>query len=113
VTGSRDHLEQAGFPFTRDLLGTAHLYHLPAGARRAWHDLLTRYRQHAGSDGNRISPAARRRPGRSTRSSADPVSGTQGRKTRAGDACQALAGQRRWSRQLTRAGCEPSSCAIR
>jgi RNaseH domain of pPIWI_RE/pPIWI_RE module N-terminal domain len=52
VTGSRDHLEQAGFPFTRDLLGTAHLYHLPAGARRAWHDLLTRYRQHAGSDGN-------------------------------------------------------------
>jgi hypothetical protein len=52
MTEPRDHLELAGFPFTRDLLGTAHLYHLPPPARRAWHDLQSRYRQHAGSDGN-------------------------------------------------------------
>jgi hypothetical protein len=52
VTESRNRLELAGFPFTRDLVGTAHLYHLPSAARRAWHDLRTRYRQHTGSDGN-------------------------------------------------------------
>ena len=52
MTESRDHLELAGFSFTPDLVGTAHLYHLPLAARRAWHDLLIRYRQHTGSEGN-------------------------------------------------------------
>jgi hypothetical protein len=52
VTQSRNHLELAGFPFTRDLVGTAQLYHLPPAVRRAWLDLRNRYRQHTGSEGN-------------------------------------------------------------
>jgi hypothetical protein len=52
VTESRSRLELAGFPFTRDLIGTAHLYHLPPAVRRAWLDLRNRYRQHTGSEGS-------------------------------------------------------------
>ena len=52
MTEPQDRLELAGFPFTRDLVGTAQLYHLPPATRRAWDDLRTRYRQHTGSEGN-------------------------------------------------------------
>jgi RNaseH domain of pPIWI_RE/pPIWI_RE module N-terminal domain len=52
VSEPLDRLELAALPFTRDLLGTACIYQLPPPAQRAWHDLLTRYRQHTGSDGN-------------------------------------------------------------
>jgi hypothetical protein len=52
MTSQQERLDLLAFPLTGSLLGDVAIYDLPAQAQQVWDELLARYRQATGSNGN-------------------------------------------------------------